>query len=236
MGGGDFDIRELVEGGDFLALDVEGDGNDGQRPVEISFVRFSSGKAVEEFHYLVNPERPISSYVSVLHGITDETVASAPVFEDVRAEIEGHLRSGVIVAHNIRDDMRLLSSVIPDVLLLPEYMVDTVRMGRNLVKESLKYNLDDLSEALGIAEDEPRDYPLHTDFPSRGGQRHSSGMDAYLAGRCLVEMAARIDPSPKKARHFSRAALYVINDRQRAALEELRESPQTVPTAGVPRV
>lgn len=230
-----FDIKAQVERGDFVAFDVEGDGNDNQRPVEVSFVLFSGGRPVEEAHWLLNPGRPISRFVSTIHGITDEMVADAPSFEDVRSDIEGWLGSDVLVAHNIRDDMRMLSTVSPLAPLMPRYMVDTFRLGKNLVKEIGKYNLDSLSSFLGIQQDDMRSHPVVTDYPERGRMRHSAGLDAYLVGRCLVEMVPRIGPSPKQLKHVSQACLYQISAKQRAAILETA-MPEVVVGGSAPRV
>ncbi len=49
-----------------------------QRPVEISVCEFSHGGFVREHHWLINPERPISYFARVKHGIGDRKVRSAP--------------------------------------------------------------------------------------------------------------------------------------------------------------
>lgn len=215
-----FDLVSLVNDGEFYVLDVEGDGERDQHPVEISLLRYYRGKPIEEFHWMVNPERPISSYVSVLHGITNDMVADAPTFDEIRSDIVSHFEGNVIVAHNIKDDMRLLAPVMPEAPLLPSHMIDTVRLSRNVVKEIGKHNLDTLSEALGIEVPAVRPYPVHTDYPARGVSRHSTGVDTYLAGEALERMAARIDPSPKQIKHISQMVLYQMTPRQQQALRD----------------
>ncbi|WP_018859037.1 3'-5' exonuclease [Rhizobium sp. 42MFCr.1] len=83
-------LSELAKG-DFLALDIEGDGNKNQRPVEISVCEFSHGAFVREHHWLINPERPISYFARVKHGIGDRKVRSAPKFTEVKEEIANFL-------------------------------------------------------------------------------------------------------------------------------------------------
>jgi DNA polymerase III epsilon subunit-like protein len=215
-----FDLVSLVKHGDFYVLDVEGDGDGEQHPVEISLLRYSCGTAVEEFHWLVNPERPISPFVTSIHGITDAIVADAPTFAEIAADVAGHLDGATVVAHNIRDDMRMLSSVMLEAPLLPARMVDTIRLSRNLVKEIAKHNLDSVSEALGIRVPARRPYPVHSAFPFRGDSRHSSGVDTYLAGEALKLMVDRIDPSPKQVKHISQSVLYQMNQRQVQAIRD----------------
>lgn len=215
-----FDLISLVNDGEFYVLDVEGDGERDQHPVELSLLRYNRGTPAEEFHWLVNPERPIGPFVSGLHGITDRMVADAPTFAEIKADFVSHFEGSVIVAHNIKDDIRLLAPVMPEAALLPSRMIDTIRLSRNVVKEIGRHNLDSLAEVLGIEVPAVRPYPVHTDHPFRGLARHSTGVDTYLAGEALVRMAARIDPTPKQLRHVSQSALYQLNQRQQQALRD----------------
>jgi DNA polymerase III epsilon subunit-like protein len=229
-----FDLVSLVNDGEFYVLDVEGDGESGQHPVEVSLLRYYRGRPTEEFHWMINPERPISSYVSVMHGITDEMVSDAPTFREVKADIVSHFEGNVIVAHNIRDDMRLLAPVMPEAPLLPSSMIDTFRLSRSVVKEIERHNLDTLSEALGIEVPAVRPYPVHTDYPFRGVTRHSTGVDTYLAGEAIVRMARRIDPSAKQRKHVSQMALYQMNARQQQALrDEIAAGEAPIAASGV---
>lgn len=228
-----FDLVSLVTDGELFVLDVEGDGERDQHPVEVSLLRYSRGRPVEEFHWLVNPERPISSYVSVMHGVTNEMVADAPTFSEIKGEIATLLDGSAIVAHNIRDDMRLLAPVMPEAPLLPSYMIDTFRLSRNLVKEIGRHNLDTVSEALGIVLPGTRPYPVHTEYPFRGVARHSTGVDTYLAGEVLVGMVARIDRTPKQLKHISQSSLYQMNPRQQQALRDEIAAAAEVVSPGV---
>jgi DNA polymerase III epsilon subunit-like protein len=227
-----FDLVSLVKNGEFYVLDVEGDGGGEQRPVEISLLRYSRGTAVEEFHWLVNPERAIGPFVTSIHGITDDMVADAPTFAEIAADVAGHMEAATVVAHNIKDDIRMLSSVMLEAPLLPAQMVDTFRLSRNLVKEIKKHNLDSLSEALGIQVPVRRPYPVHTAYPLRGASRHSSGVDTYLAGEALKLLVNRIDPSPKQVKHISQSVLYQMNPKQIQAIRdeiEARTAARVVP-------
>ena len=217
-----YDFLAEVEHGEFFAMDVEGDGERGQRPVEISLVRFSAGSPVEEFHWLVNPGRPISPYVTALHGITDAMVASAPYFPAVRDELAGLLDGAVVAAHGIRDDWTLLAEVMPEAPLLPRAMFDTQRFGRNVMPGIGRYNLDSLCAELGIGHSgESRGYPVRGRFPFRGAGRHHTGVDAALAGKAAVAMAARVDRRPKTVRHVNQAVSFVLPPRRERELRDM---------------
>jgi DNA polymerase III epsilon subunit-like protein len=229
----EFDLVTLVNEGEFFVLDVEGDGERDQRPVEISLLRYDRGKPIEEFHWLLNPERAISSYVSVMHGVTDEMVADAPTFSEVKAEVVALIEGSPVVAHNIRDDMRLLAPVFLEAPLLPSFMIDTIRLARNLVKEAGRFNLESVSQALGNVVPKKRPYPVHTDYPHRGVGLHSTGVDTYLAGEALVRMVERIDRNPKQINHISQMSLYKMNSRQEQALRDEIATAATVLSPGV---
>ncbi|MCS4088971.1 exonuclease domain-containing protein [Rhizobium sp. BK176] len=227
-----FDLVSLVKDDDFCVLDVEGDGEREQHPVEVSILKYRRGTAVEEFHWLINPERPISKFVQSIHGITDDMVINAPTFAEIEAEIAAHLDGASVAAHNIKDDMRMLSAVMLEAPLLPARMIDTYRLSRNTVKEISKHNLDSLTQALGIEVPAKRPFPVHTAYPFRGVARHSSGVDTYLAGEALKQMVNRIDPSPKQVKHVSQSVLFQMNPRQVQAIRdeiEARDASRVAP-------
>jgi DNA polymerase III epsilon subunit-like protein len=75
----------------FAVVDLETTGMSGQndRMIEIGIVRVENGCIVDEFSTLVNPERGIPGFISLLTGITDGQVANAPRFYEIAADILG---------------------------------------------------------------------------------------------------------------------------------------------------
>ena len=49
--------------------------------MEISIHVFDGSAVVKKFETLINPRQPIPRYIQAMTGITDEMVASAPLFE-----------------------------------------------------------------------------------------------------------------------------------------------------------
>lgn len=89
-------------------LDVETTGLDGykDRVVEIYMLKLERSGEVQEYHTMINPERPIPEYITSLTGITDEDVCHAPTEKDVACQIREFIGDGAIVAHNLDFDRR----------------------------------------------------------------------------------------------------------------------------------
>lgn len=88
-------------------IDVETTGLSGRdRIVEFACITVADGEVVDEYETLIQPNRdpgPVH-----IHGITPDMLQTAPVFEDVAADIAGRLDGAVLVAHNISFDIRML--------------------------------------------------------------------------------------------------------------------------------
>lgn len=77
------------------------------RVVEVSVMRIEPGKEPElVLDTLVNPQRPVAA--TEIHGITDEDVQDAPVFEEVAGELVKALSHSALAAYNVYFDMRFL--------------------------------------------------------------------------------------------------------------------------------
>jgi len=80
----------------------------GDRATEIAAVMISDGEIVDRYQSLINPGRPIPSFVQSLTGISDNMVRNAPDASTVMRELfqkVGHLP---LVAHNASFDRRFL--------------------------------------------------------------------------------------------------------------------------------
>ena len=166
-------LSELAKG-DFLALDIEGDGNKNQRPVEISVCEFSHGAFVREHHWLINPERPISYFARVKHGIGDRKVRSAPKFTEVKEEIANLLAGRVVVAHDMTGDLLMLGEVDPSIIEYPGQIVCTYRMAKRVLpaRQPVSPGVTSLSAWLGIDREMPdglRRKTVHSARSTRGG-------------------------------------------------------------------
>ncbi len=93
---------------EWVAFDVETTGfKNSDRIVEIGFVVFKSGRILEEWSTLVNPQRDVGA--TNIHGITASMVSTAPLFEDVMNDIFRIINNRILISHNFSFDSRLLA-------------------------------------------------------------------------------------------------------------------------------
>lgn len=147
-----------LEDVDFTFVDVETTGLRpylGDRICEIAALRRRDKEVVDSFHSLVNPGRPISPGASAVSGISDQDVAEAPPFKEVKDRVASLLEGAVLVAHNAPFDMGFLSAhwQLADAPPLENLAVDTLVLARRHLhfrSNSLGY----LIQALGIKVEE----------------------------------------------------------------------------------
>ncbi|HKP70001.1 MAG TPA: exonuclease domain-containing protein, partial [Pyrinomonadaceae bacterium] len=84
----DHDAIDLAAAG-FVVFDFETTGAKTPpcRVTEVGAYRVINGEIVGEFHSLINPEMPIPLFITMLTGISDEMVRTAPKFEEVAADL-----------------------------------------------------------------------------------------------------------------------------------------------------
>ncbi|WP_316186197.1 MULTISPECIES: exonuclease domain-containing protein [unclassified Bradyrhizobium] len=93
-------------GQDYIVVDIETTGSwaSGDRITEIGAVKIRNHQVVDEWHSLLNPQRPIPANITRLTGITNEMVRDAPVFASVADSFLEFMGDGVFVAHNVNFD------------------------------------------------------------------------------------------------------------------------------------
>lgn len=167
------DLRSLS----YAVVDVETTGtrvHGGDRVMEVAVVHVRDGIAATAAEFLVNPQRPVSPWVSRLTGITWETVHEAPTFGDIAEHIQESIDGHVFVAHNVRFDWRFLSMELQRATGrgLRGRRLCTVKFARKLLPYLRRRNLDALA--------------WHYDVPIIG--RHRAGGDARATARILQHM------------------------------------------------
>ncbi len=90
----------------YVVVDVETTGGSASfhRVTEVGAVKIKNGRMIEEFQTLINPGRPIPSFITGITGITDEMVADAPAFSDIAEKLLDFMDGSVFVAHNVKFD------------------------------------------------------------------------------------------------------------------------------------
>lgn len=120
------------------------------RITEIAVLRFENGSFTRH-QWLVNPQMPISPFITRLTGIDDAMVADAPVFADLAPQVLPLLQGCVLLAHNSRFDYTFLRHAFQRAgLAFGAPALCTVQLSRRLYPQFYKHNLDSLIERCGI--------------------------------------------------------------------------------------
>lgn len=124
----------------FVVLDLETTGGSPKdcAITEIGAVKVRGGEVIGEFQTLINPGGPIPPFITVLTGITDAMVISAPPIGEALFsffEFLGSPDETVLVAHNAPFDIGFLKSAAEKLQTpWPRYQVlDTARITRYVV-------------------------------------------------------------------------------------------------------
>ncbi|MGH3320870.1 MAG: DEDD exonuclease domain-containing protein [Streptosporangiaceae bacterium] len=99
-------LRDLT----FVVFDLETTGGrpDAAAITETGAVKVRGGEVLGEFATLVDPDGPVPPFITVLTGITDQMVASAPPLSSVLPSFLEFARGCVLVAHNAPFDVGFL--------------------------------------------------------------------------------------------------------------------------------
>lgn len=133
-------------------VDIESTGGNlfEDRITEVALLRFENGRA-ERHEWLVNPQQPLSAFITRLTGISNEMVAGAPLFADLAAELLPLLRGSLLVAHNSRFDYTFLRHEFRRAGVdFAAPALCSVQLSRRLYPQFHKHNLDSIIERFGI--------------------------------------------------------------------------------------
>jgi DNA polymerase III subunit epsilon len=96
-----------------IVLDFETTGlspNYGDRAIEIGAVRIDNGVATERFQALMNPGKPIDSFIEDYTGITNQMLKKALPCNEVMEQFADFIDGYNLVAHNASFDKRFLDA------------------------------------------------------------------------------------------------------------------------------
>ncbi|MDO1510478.1 MULTISPECIES: exonuclease domain-containing protein [unclassified Neisseria] len=135
-----------------VIVDLESTGGNlyQDRVTEVAILRFENGQ-VARYEWLVNPQQPISGFITGLTGIDDAMVADAPVFAELVSELLPLLRGALLVAHNSRFDYTFLRHEFQRAGVdFAAPALCTVQLSRRLYPQFHKHNLDSIIERFGL--------------------------------------------------------------------------------------
>ena len=141
---------------EFCVVDLETTGGSNQFDAitEIGAVKYRGGEEIGRFATLVNPLCSIPPFITVLTGITDTMVATAPTIDEVLDAFIEFVGDSVLVAHNARFDIGFLNAslVRHGRDRLANRVLDTVGLARRLVGGDVdNCKLATLAASLGFA-------------------------------------------------------------------------------------
>ncbi|MCU0976165.1 MAG: exonuclease domain-containing protein [Steroidobacteraceae bacterium] len=139
--------------GELACVDLETTGGHPllHRVIEVGIVTLRGGAVVDEWSSLVNPGGRIPRNISAFTGITDEMVADAPSFADLRGEVLARLEGRLFVAHNARFDYGFLRNEFRRLgLRFRAPVLCTVKLSRRMDAGERGHSLDAVMARHGI--------------------------------------------------------------------------------------
>ncbi|MFI9380585.1 exonuclease domain-containing protein [Kutzneria sp. NPDC052558] len=167
----------------YVVVDVEGNGQQPPDLVELTAVPIVAGEIGEPVNWLVKPELPIRNFATRIHGLTDKTVADAPAFEDIAAEVLKALDADALVAHNAHVDVGVLQRKLGEWDCREVF--DTLKLARRTLPGQPTYKLGALVEAFKLDEDLAEDLVPHR-----------ATYDALVTARLFLRLANTSDDRP----------------------------------------
>ncbi len=175
-----FDNETCLSQFDFVAFDVETTGLSpvANRLVELSGVKFrKDSETFETFSTLIDPEVPIPSVVTGIHGITDEMVQGAPTAKQAVSDfVEWSGSDSVMMAHNAPFDVEFLRVNLAraGVPCPSNFVVDTLTIAREFLRETKNHQLKTVVE--------------HFNLPQ--GDYHRALSDSFHVKNVFLQLAA----------------------------------------------
>lgn len=125
--------------------------NMGDRATEVAVILVRNGTVVDRFESLMNPERPIPSFVQNLTGITNEMAARAPRAALVMREAKKFVGSSGLVAHNASFDKKFWEAELARAGTRSDNeFACTKLLARRVYPTAPNYRLSTLTAHLGI--------------------------------------------------------------------------------------
>jgi DNA polymerase III epsilon subunit family exonuclease len=162
---------------EFVVVDVEASAGKSMptRIIEIGACRLVSGKIVDHFETLVNPDQPLPPFISTLTGIKEESLSVAPRFSEVAEAWLNFAGDAVLAAHNSNFDITLLNQEIARLFpgcRMRNSEICTVQLARRVLPTLEKHHLDALAEHFGF----------------QISERHRAAGDAQATARVLLHL------------------------------------------------
>ena len=142
----------------YTVFDIETTGLDPKYDeiIEIGALKIRNNKIIDQFSFLIKPTSPIDEFIAELTGITNEMVSDAPNIKEILPKFLEFIGDDILIGHNINFDINF----VYDNLINNNYkkglsndFIDTLRLGRGILKELKHHRLKDLAEYYEIDTD-----------------------------------------------------------------------------------
>ena len=145
-----FAKKAYLEGSVFVAFDTETTGLNPRldRIVEIGAVKFDNQGLIARFSTLINPGIPMPAEATRVNNISDEMLKGKPYLNEVLPDFLHFIRGAALAAHNAPFDSGFINTALKTPL--PNPIVDTLTLSRELFPGLRSYALQNLAAALGI--------------------------------------------------------------------------------------
>jgi DNA polymerase III subunit epsilon len=196
---------------------------------EIGAVRVCGGEVLGEFQTLVHPNMPIAAFVSVLTGITDSMVATAPPIGAVLPAFLEFARGSVLVAHNAPFDVGFLRAAsAAQAIAWPGFaVVDTAILARRVLTSDEVPNCKLATLAAFFGASTTPNHRALSDARATVDVLHALiGRLGSVGVQSLPELrsfTAAVSPAQRRKRHLadglpSGPGVYIFRDAQGAPL------------------
>ena len=139
---------------EFVVIDIETTGLDPQfdEIIEIGAIKVENGIIIDTYNTLIKPINRVDEYITELTGITNLMLEDAPSIKDVINNFFNFIGNNVILGHNVNFDINFLYDELLNYnnLELNNDFVDTMRIGRYLLKDLKHHRLIDIAKNYGI--------------------------------------------------------------------------------------
>lgn len=141
---------------DYVVFDIETTGLDPRvdEIIEISGVKVKDDEIVETFSELVKPTHEISDFITELTHITNEMVENAPSIDIVLPKFMEFIGDNILIGHNVNFDINFVYDTLESINYpkkLSNNFIDTMRLGRYLLKNLNHHRLMDLAGVYNIS-------------------------------------------------------------------------------------
>ena len=134
----------------FAALDLETTGlePESDRIVEIGALKFDRTGVIARYSTLIDPGIPMPKEAEKVNKISDEMLKGKPKLEEVFPDFLRFIEGAFLAVHNAPFDLGFIRRHAPN---LPNPVVDTLPLSRELFPGFRSYSLQNLASALGIS-------------------------------------------------------------------------------------